>query len=228
MLKDLLFPKACLGCGYFGCYICRTCEKKLVPNLLNTCLYCEKISYLGLTHRSCKTQNGVDGVLSMYSYNPIMRSIIKNIKYKGVYDVFPELFQVVREPAILKFYKFLRLYKDASLQPIPLHKSKLKSRGFNQSEYLSKYFQLLFGYKQIDLLIRTKETNAQAQIKDKASRSINMKEAFSTKRLSHHEAIKTVIVVDDVVTTGSTVKEATVKIKELGVMNVFVFSFARG
>lgn len=229
MLKDLFFPKTCLGCGFLGCYICRTCEKKLSPITLNTCLYCARASYLGATHQSCKTIDGIDGMLSLYSYNPILRAIIKKIKYRGVYDAFHELFHVVREPAVLKFYKFKRLYNCAVLQPIPLHTTKMKSRGFNQSAYIAGFFEALFGYKKIDLLIRSKATSAQAQIKDRQSRAINMKDAFSLKTPANSaKGISTLIIVDDVVTTGSTVKEAAKVLKSAGIEKVFVFSFGRG
>ena len=229
MLKDLFFPKLCLVCGHFGCYICGTCEKKLQPVILNTCLYCGKPSYLGLTHTSCAKEDGIDGILSLYSYNYVMRAIIKNIKYKGVYDAFHELFYVVSETSILKFYKFKRLYPVASLQAIPLHENKMKSRGFNQSVYIAKFFQSLFGHTTVNFLTRTKQTSAQAQIKDRKTRSANMKDAFSLVKTNTNQInMEIVILIDDVVTTGSTVKEAAKVLKKEGIQKVFVYSFARG
>lgn len=229
MLTDLLFPKVCLGCGFLGCYVCLSCEKKLTPVTINTCLYCGKPSYLGFTHPSCKNTLGIDGVLSMFRYNLVLQKIIKNIKYKGVYDAFHELFYSIPEVAILKFYRFKRLYTNAFLQPIPLYKTKMKSRGFNQSVFIANFFQSLFEYKKVDLLIRSKETRAQAQIKDRQSRYINMRDAFSVPEKENIPSdIRTIILVDDVVTTGSTVKEAAQTLKNMGIKNVFVYSFARG
>ena len=225
MIKDLLFPKNCLVCGRFGTFLCLTCEKKLSPIKNNCCLYCGKISNLGLTHQSCKRKNGIDGLLSMYSYNPALKAIIRSIKYRGMYDAFHEVFLSSSELSVIKYFKFKRKHKDAVLQAIPLHKAKHLKRGFNQSMYIAQFIQWMIGYKTEDLLIRNKDTSAQAQMKDRRSRSENILDAFSIK--NHMQLPSTVILVDDVVTTGSTVGEAAKTLKEGGVQKVFVFSLAR-
>ena len=119
MLKDLLFPKFCLSCGFLGSYVCLSCEKKLVPITNDICLYCGKNSYLGLTHPACKKNYGIDGVLSMFHYNPTLKAIIKNIKYRGVYDACTEFFQLIHPSHIHKFYQFRRTHPTLFLQPIP-------------------------------------------------------------------------------------------------------------
>ena len=226
MLKDLLFPKMCLVCNHAGTYICLKCEIKLVPVKNDSCLYCGNTSYLGLTHEFCKQKNGVDGLLSVFVYNPTLKAIIRNLKYRGVYDAFHELFFSIREPAIIKFYKLRRKNPAAFLQPIPLHKEKLLKRGFNQSVYIANFFRHITTYKVIDVLVRSKNTSAQAQTKDRVSRVLNIKDAFSLRRNVSIDK-KNIILVDDVVTTGSTVKEAATILKRVGAHKIFVFSLGR-
>lgn len=226
MWKDLLFPKRCLVCNHFGTFICLKCEKKLISIKNDSCLYCGNTSFLGLTHEFCKTKDGIDGLLSMYVYNPTLKAVIRNLKYRGVYDAFHEFFLSIREPSVAKYFKFKRKYPSVFLQPIPLHKKKLLKRGFNQSEYIASFFKSITKYSYINVLIRSKHTAAQAQTKDRQSRVINIKDAFilSDKKRVYK---KNIVLIDDVVTTGSTVKEAAAVLKLAGAQNVFVFSLGR-
>lgn len=226
MLKDLLFPKMCLVCNHLGTYICLKCEKKLIPVKNDSCLYCGNTSYLGLTHKFCRKKNGVDGLLSIFLYNPPLKAIIRNLKYKGVYDAFRELFFSIKESEVIKYYKFKHTYPRAILQPIPLHRNKLLQRGFNQSVYIANFFRSITKYETAHLLVRSKNTFAQAQTKDRRSRMLNIKDAFLLTDTATIER-KNIILVDDVVTTGSTVMEAASVLKTAGASNVFVFSLAR-
>ncbi len=126
MVIDFLFPRMCMICGFLGSYLCLSCEKKRVPVKNDYCLYCGKSSLLGITHANCARKNGIDGVISLYEYNPAMKTIIKFFKYKGVYDAFREFFFSIHEQDILKLYTFSRLYPIAKLQPVPLHISKFQ------------------------------------------------------------------------------------------------------
>lgn len=227
MLRDILFPKTCVMCGFWGSYICLGCEKKLQKSQHSACLYCERTSLLGSTHTDCKKESGVDGVVSLYSYNPLMRLIIKNIKYKGAFDIFNEFLRLIKPEHIEDMYLFRRFYPIALLQPIPLHDNKKKARGFNQSEIIARYFSSILGYPIIDLLKRTRETKAQAQIKERRIRYTNMNDAFQISDIMKPPKYP-VILVDDVVTTGSTAQEAARVLKLAGAKEVYVFSLARG
>ena len=94
-LKDLLFPKFCLGCGFLGAYICTNCKKKLSYIKQDSCLYCGKPSLYGLTHPGCRREKGVDGFLSVFYYNNLLKSVIKSVKYRLATAVFEELCLVV-------------------------------------------------------------------------------------------------------------------------------------
>lgn len=133
----------------------------------------------------------------------------------------------VSSPIIKDKLSSFKRYSDSfHLQPIPLHKRKLKERGFNQSKIISDFFESYFNYPVIDCLSRIKNTAAQAQLKQNNLRFLNVKGAFLFT--SPDKKVKEILLIDDVVTTGSTVKEATIVLKKNGVAKVFIFALAKG
>lgn len=224
-LLDIFFPAKCFGCGYLGVYICPACEKLLRPIERQACIYCNKASLYGLTHPGCWRNKGVDGHLSLFHYDNLLKKIIKGIKYSFVTAAQNDLFYLIakygKEPLI--YYK-----KRTSLfiQSTPLSKEKEQSRGFNQAKMIAGALSFLTGIKQTELIRRHKNTEIQAKIKNKQKRRENIRGAFSLT--GGGSRMKEILLVDDVVTSGSTVKEAAKTLKEGGVEKVYVFSVAKG
>jgi len=223
-LIDLFFPKFCLGCGYIGVYLCPSCLKKLESVKLDTCLYCKRPSLFGLTHSNCIKKLNVDGLLVIYHYNPILKRIIKNIKYRLATEVWQEFYKIIEPQVIIKLSFYKKLSTCFVIQPIPLSKIKYNERGFNQANLISIFFQKFLHFPIVDLLIRKKEISAQAQIKNKKERYLNIKGTFVGQQCVHPN----IILVDDIVTSGSTVKEAVRVLKKAGAKKVYVLALAKG
>jgi len=122
-------------------------------------------------------------------------------------------------------------YNCFVIQPIPLSKIKYNERGFNQAKIISTFFQKFLHFPIVDLLIRKKEILAQAQIKNKKERYLNIMGTFvinSKCRDAKFCVSNNIILVDDVVTSGSTVKEAVRVLKEAGAKKVYVLALAKG
>jgi len=113
------------------------------------------------------------------------------------------------------------------LQPIPLHLSKLRDRGFNQAEIISDYFNRFLRLEKINALIRKKDTKPQAQTEGKLKRRINVGRAYDLYK-GIRLAGRSVILVDDLLTTGATIKEAAKTLKNQGVKRVFALTLAKG
>ena len=230
-LIDLFFPKFCLCCGYVGVYLCLSCQNKLKPIEQDVCLYCKKPSLFGLTHPGCQKKLNVDGLLILYYYSPILKKIIKNIKYRLAVQVWQEFYRIIKPEAIEKLGFYKKLSSDFIIQPIPLTKNKYNERGFNQAKIISLFFQKFIKFPIVDLLVRKKEILAQAQIKNKKERYLNIKGAFainSNGRDVIDHVSTNIILIDDVVTSGSTVKEAARVLKKAGTKKVYFFTFAKG
>lgn len=227
-LKDLLFPKFCLGCGFLGAYICPNCQNKLSYLEKDACLYCSRGSLYGFTHPVCKRNLGVDACLSLFYYNNFLKKIIKDIKYRLATDVFRELCLVIKPENLEKIKIYKNLFPDRLLlQPIPLHPKKLRTRGFNQAKIIADFFNQILKLPATNCLLRKKDTLSQAQLKKNQERYANMRGAFgvNTEKL---EKNKVFVLVDDVATTGSTLKEATRALKARGVEKVFAIVLAKG
>lgn len=222
---DIFFPARCFGCGYLGIYVCPICEDLLHPIEKQTCLYCNKPSLYGLTHPACRRHEGVDGHTSLFHYDNLLKKIIKGIKYLFVTTAQNDLFYLVAKhgQGPLIYYK---KSPELFIQPIPLSKEKEQSRGFNQASMIARAVSFLTGIKQVEVIGRHKNTEIQAKIKDKQKRRKNMSGAFSL--IGAEPGAREILLVDDVVTTGATVKEAAKTLKKGGVEKVYVFSVAKG
>jgi len=230
-LTDLFFPKFCLNCGYLGTYLCLSCFKKLKPVKQDVCFYCKKTSLFGLTHPDCTKSLNIDGLLCVYHYNPILKKIIKNIKYRLAIEVWKEFYKTISPETIYKLSFYNGISQDFVIQPIPLSKIKYNERGFNQASFISIFFQKFLRFPIVDLLIRKKEMSAQAQMKNKKERYSNIKGSFAindkSPDMNGHLPTK-IILIDDVITSGSTVKEAARVLKKAGVKKVYVLALAKG
>jgi len=223
-ITDLFFPKFCLGCGYIGVYICTSCLEKLKPVQLDTCIYCQKPSLFGLTHSNCIKDYNIDGILAIYHYNPILKKIIKNMKYRLAMQVWKDFNKSIEPHLIMKLGFYNRLSAHFVLQPIPLTKNKCNERGFNQAQTICTFFNMFLNFPIVNLLTREKQTFSQAQIKTKRDRYLNIKGKF----ISIKTPPDNIILVDDVVTSGSTIREATKVLKIAGTKKVYVLALAKG
>lgn len=211
-----------------GNYICNNCEQKLKVINIDTCLYCGKSSYLGLTHPGCKRKNGIDGCIFIYKYNNFLKIIIKTLKYKLVRDGFDRLMTISSLLARTKITSLIKaLNISPTISPIPLHKYRVNQRGFNQSEIICSYISRELRLDSKAYLIRSKKTKIQAMLNSKELRYKNLRGAFILKPNIEIKD-KIIFLVDDVVTSGSTVKEAASVLKRNKALNVFVFALAKG
>ncbi len=227
MLVDFLFPKVCSGCGILGNYLCLSCRNKLPYVDQDMCLYCEKKSLYGLTHPGCKRRNGIDGTMAIFHYNDLLKKMIKDIKYRYTTGILTELEQSIDPKRLTKLSFLRRPTVPLFLQPVPLHPERLRKRGFNQARLLAEFFGKLLPVPLTDVLKRVKNTSPQAQLKKGGRRYANVRGAFeviNTKQVTG----KAFVLIDDVVTTGATVKEAARALKEAGAQKVYIFSLAHG
>jgi ComF family protein len=225
---NLLFPKTCLSCGRWGKYICDSCNSRFRPILKDGCVYCDRISFYGKTHDKCCRKDEIDGFMAVWYLNFTLYEIIKKIKYKLITDSFKELYYlIVNNCWDSKFTNFSKDFSNFYIQPIPLHKDRYLKRGFNQSKFIGVIFSKITGYPLIDVLSRIKKTDSQARSSSRMARYFNIKKAFYVKDKQKVKG-KNIILVDDIYTTGNTVKEACRTLKKAGAKKVFVFTLARG
>jgi len=232
-LLDLLFPKRCLGCGKWGRYICYSCQQKIKPLFYFKCPVCERPAVDGMTHPRCRTKYTLDGLTSFFRYDGIVKKAIKTIKYRYVTDIVTEVIDVIPNSSFSIFQNILNskfLIMNCILVPIPLHPSRYRSRGFNQAEVIASALS-----KRLDipvnttLLIRTEKTTPQVEMKDRDKRLMNMKGVFTVKNNSSMLRCNnvTILLIDDVFTTGATLRSAASVFKHAGAPFVWGITIAQ-
>ncbi len=217
-LVDLIFPKKCLGCGKANTYLCKECIEKARKEGF-FCPYCERFSIDGKTHFQCRREYGLDGLTSIWRYEGVIRKAILGLKYKFAMEIAKELAEA-SIPQLNRSY-----FKGYILVPIPLHWHRANWRGFNQAEEIGKILAKEMGWKFIpDLLIRKKSTTPQTELKGKERRK-NTMDAFILNR--KYKTRGKILLFDDVITTGSTMKEAAKVLKKEGAEKVWGLTIAR-
>lgn len=228
-LLDLIFPKFCVGCGKFGTYFCPQCVRNISQTEL-VCPHCERPSIGGLVHPLCKKKNGLDGLWSLGVYKDPLRKAIQKLKYKFVKDLAAVLVDLTLEYWARYSPQFLEeIKKDGGegwvVIPVPLHPKRQNWRGFNQSAQLGKLLAQKIGLKYEEALKRVKFTKPQVGLKG-WKRKQNIKNAFSLS-VNHEPITMNYLLIDDVWTTGSTLKECCYVLKRGGAKKVWALTLAR-
>ncbi len=118
-------------------------------------------------------------------------------------------------------------WREFVVLPIPLGRNRLLERGFNQSELVARIFSSHFNIPiETENLIRVKNTKAQSQVRGLDERIKNVAGAFEVKNMEALEG-KDIILIDDVTTSGATLREAARVLKNCGVKKIVAMVAAR-
>lgn len=216
-----LFPRFCLGCGRPGSYVCSGCVNRCVAQKKQVCPECGKPSMFGRVHAKCRRSWGMGGVVAVLEYRGVAKRLVGKIKYKGVVDMYGVLVEILASVG-----DFTPLEgRDWLVVGVPLHKRRQAMRGFNQAEMLGERVAKYFGWEYWPgVLVRQRYTKPQVNLKRK-DRLVNVKNAFCLNAkfedLSSKLKGKDVLLVDDVWTTGATLRECAKVLKRVGVRRVW-------
>ena len=224
---DYLYPKFCLGCGKFGTYCCSRCVENIPKLQFLKCPVCGRPSIDGYTHIRCKKRFEIDGLLSLYPYVGVVKRAIKQMKYRFAFRVLGDVLQQVSVNQLMCWKKRMG-YANIVVVPIPLHVSRLHFRGFNQSDSIATYIANQLNVQVTrNVLIRKKKTVPQVDMMSRGERLNNMKHVFEvvyTHQLGHNPVI---LLIDDVFTTGATMRSAASVLKKHGVKTVWGLTIAQ-
>ena len=220
--QDLLFPKLCVGCKKSGTLLCDQCAPKIQFIYTQICPICHRPAIGGITHAGCKSPWGLDGLVSISYYKGPTRSLIRQLKYHHV--------TIVQELIGQLLDSYLRHesihFPPAIIVPIPLHQTSQARRGYNQAEIIASQVATHLQLPILaTLLKRTSATTSQTRL-SQTERQANVKGAF---QLATTENIKgaSFILIDDVFTTGATLREAAKVLKRAGAKQVFAITLAQ-
>lgn len=229
---EILYPEinTCLVCGEYDDeigtnYICYSCNKNLSRLKDPLCNICSKPidqnSSINICLECKKNKRYFETVKSLLHYDNQVQKIIHKYKYydKAYYcKLFGSmLYNYIKENNYCEF---------DLITSIPLHKSKIKSRGYNQSELIAKYIAKKINILYSKCLKRINKTKVQNEL-SKHERRKNVKNAFIAID-THIIKNKTVLIIDDIYTTGATINECSRVLIEEGAKNIYGLTIARG
>ena len=205
-----MFPSFCVGCKKEGSFLCDECKEKI--EILKTPSHFPEKSKVEKFY--CATE---------YRQETIEK-LISSFKYKFIKDIKNELGDLVISH--LELTGFVK-NENQVLLPVPLHKKRLHWRGFNQSEALAENIGNYFNIPVVtNVLLRTKYTEHQTLRQNRKERVRNIRGAFSCKNSKVIEN-KEVILIDDVVTSGTTLKECAKELSKYDIKKIFAIVVAK-
>ena len=232
LVLSFFFPRSCMACGQDLPYdskalLCNKCEKELkIPGPL-ICKRCGVELKDGGAHcfncRGHKEDNFKCKLIrSAFVFNTSSRALVHALKYQGADYAGKYMGRLMAA----RYKELPELANVDVLVPVVLFKKRLRKRGYNQSEVLARALgQILNLPVDSTCLTRTRNTPSQTKLGRKA-RLENMTGAFRCVDASHIKR-KTVLLIDDVATTGATLEGCAQALKSAGAKRVFAYTFAR-
>lgn len=209
-ILDLVFPRYCVGCSLEGEWFCQKCRKKIIFVKAPACPKCGRLTPNGQFCSRCRDKSFLTGLITAAYYRKsALREAIHTFKYDEIFDLKKELGKILIKTLFDRWKQ-----KSTILVPVPLAWSRKASRGFNQTELLAQEISKVFGWLICDCLKRIKHTKPQVVLSGK-ERQKNVKGVFVFKK-DFRESFKnkTILLIDDVYTTGSTLQECAKVLRE--------------
>ncbi len=202
--------------------LCEQCLEDLIQMPNNTCTFCNNDTIHSLICEECKKEYPFDEVVCAYTFNLPIQRMIHHFKYNEFKKIGAYLGAELAE--LISSYSFIT--ETDYIIPVPLHKTKRRFRGFNQAEIIAKALSVKLDIPILkNVLSRKKFTQTQTQLK-KHEREKNVANAFHVKNIGTIKN-KSLLLVDDVLTTGSTMKSIALLLKKNFAKHIYVCTLAR-
>lgn len=217
----MLLPPRCVGCGRRGAEVCSICRERLRPLGPALCPRCSVPAPGGRVCRQCAGRpHAVQAILAHYPFEGAVRAAVVALKYRSRTRVAPFLASIL-EAALAS-----RPLSVDLLVPVPLSRSRLRSRGFNQSETLARHLGSLRALPvESSVLVRQRDTRAQTELPARERRR-NVAGAFTVLN-PEGVAERHILLVDDVCTTGATLEACGQALLDAGAARVWAVVAAR-
>jgi competence protein ComFC len=227
---SLLYPATCTICGKnvrAGEYLCNACEAKAVRIMAPFCKTCSEpfegsitsaFTCANCAHRMIY----FDAAVAVYRGRGIVREIIHEFKYARQIHLRHLVARWLR--AALDDDRLRDCHFDL-IVPVPLHPARERERGFNQAGLLAESLSMQVSISTKPLLERIRYTTTQTAL-DRSERMENLHSAFRLRKNADVRGLR-VLLIDDVLTTGSTLSECARVLKRAGAISVYAATAAR-
>lgn len=230
-ILDLLYPRKCIVChrilpeaGAVG--LCTDCRSRVLPVCEPRCRRCSKAIEDQETEfcDDCRTHTFcVERGFALYPYEERMRKAIGNFKYRGEWH--GSLF--FADQMAERYGTWVRSLSPDVIIPVPIHKKRMRFRGFNQAACLAGRIGENLGIAvDSDYLLRTENTRPQKGLGSRA-RISNLQKGFAIQE-GRRVNYRCVLLVDDIYTTGATLEACGRVLKRAGIEHVYFLCLCIG
>lgn len=212
-----LVPHACLGCAREGSLLCRDCEQSLAA-VNPVCFQCATPGVNGLICESCRLHNTLQAVHAVTVYEGVAKELVRHLKFAGA--------QAAARLMVRQMNAHLPdTPRDALVVvPVPTATSRVRERGYDQAKLLARELAWQRRLPYLDCLARSGQAHQVGS--SRGARLSQIEGAYRVKK-SRHLKGTTVLLVDDVMTTGATLTAAARVLQQSGASHVEAIVFAR-
>ncbi len=219
-LADLLFPPRCVGCGRGGSFLCPPCQAGLPRAQATLCPHCGRPLRPGEACLPCRPWPfAVDGIVSPLLFEGAVREAVHGFKYANFRALAASL------ASLLADYLEANPLPGDVLVAVPLHRGRLRERGYNQAALLATELGRRLRRPVVEgCLVRHRPTPPQVRTASVEERRRNVEGAFGCRdgRLQGQR----VLLIDDVYTTGATLNACAQALKDGGAPEVWGLTVA--
>ena len=212
-LLDLLAPHSCRGCGHLGEPLCDCCKNYIIKQHQDICPNCKQ----KLLHGRCPNCKDLLPIYVVGNRSNLLDTIIHEYKYSSVRALAPALASLL--DSVLP-----KDTKNATIIPLPTSTKHIRERALDHTLLIAKYLARLRHFKIEKALIRARNT---VQVgADRTTRKSQASSAYTLSSAFRPQKGTTYILLDDVWTTGASMKAAIKKLRDAGAQNLIVLLLA--
>lgn len=213
----ILAPSDCLACHNEGSLLCIWCREEALPGVMPRCYQCNALSADSRTCQKCRRKTPVRHLWVRTEYSDSARQLVHKMKisYSG------EAADIIAAE-LVSLLPFLS--PNTLVVPVPTASTRVRMRGYDHAARIARKVAADSGLLFVPALHRTGQVRQVG-----AKRSVRLQQMQNEFRINPYAAVAGahIVLVDDVVTTGSTIEAATRTLKAAGAKKIDVLAFAR-
>lgn len=203
--------------------ICDECVDILQTTCRDTCMVCGKtLPQGGMYCYDCqRRKHYFEKNLAVFEYESIKQSLYR-FKYNGR----SEYARFYANQTYEQWKETILSWNADAIIPVPLHKSRKRKRGYNQAQEFARELSRCFGIPMRDDLIIRKKSTKPMKLLSREQRQNNLKKSFILR--GNDVKLNTIILVDDIYTTGTTLDCISLECRRAGIRNIYSITIASG
>lgn len=217
-LISLIAPHDCISCNREGSLLCEWCKAEALIPLPPRCYRCHTLTVDSATCKKCYTRSGLKNVWIGGEYESAAKLLMHKLKFERARSAAIIVAEILDE--MLPYFS-----NEVIISHIPTASSRRRQRGYDQSELIARCLAKKRRMRHVALLGRIGQSRQVGA--DKQTRHSQLHKAFCVQKAEYLMIKPTVLLIDDIVTSGATIEAASRALKQAGASKVYAAAFAQ-